>query len=59
MDRDYSKSEEAEQALKIAITKVRSIGNAYWNYDNVMRLRRDLNKSIDYMLSDLIDNLED
>lgn len=57
MDRDYSKSEEAEQALEIAITKVRAIGNAYWNYDKVMGLRRELGKLIDYMLSDRIDDL--
>lgn len=57
MDRDYSKSEEAEQALEIAITKVRAIGNAYWNYDKVMGLRRELSKLIDYMLSDRIDDL--
>lgn len=56
MDRDYSKSEEAERALEIAITKFRAIENEHCNYDKVLVLRRELDKLIDYMLSDLIDN---
>lgn len=56
--RDFDKNDELVQALEAAVDRAEAMGDAHVRYSEVLRLRQELNRSIDYLLCQIIDTLD-